>query len=67
MSETVTVTYASPEAMKNAVNDLLGAGIPQEKFYVDEEKLQVKVITPTASKPEIEQLLNRHSTKKTKA
>ena len=63
MSETVTVNYASSDAMKNAVNDLLGAGIPQEKFYVDEEKLQIKVITPTASKPEIEQLLNRHTTK----
>ena len=63
MSETVTVNYASSDAMKNAVNDLLGAGIPQEKLYVDEEKLQIKVITPTASKPEIEQLLTRHTTK----
>ena len=64
MSETVTATYASADAMKNAVNDLLGAGIPQEQFFVDEMKLQVKVITPTAGKPEILELLNRHATQK---
>jgi hypothetical protein len=63
MNETVTVDYASKEAMQNAVNDLLGAGIPQDKFYVDEEKLEIKVITPVASKPEILELLNRHTTR----
>ena len=63
MSETVTVNYASADAMKNAVNDLLGAGIPQEKFFVNSADLQIKVITPVASKPEIEQLLKRHSLK----
>lgn len=63
MSETVTVNYASAAAMKNAVNDLLGAGIPQEKFFVNSNDLQIKVITPEVSKPEIEQLLKRHSTK----
>ncbi|MDY6849539.1 MAG: hypothetical protein AB7F20_04200 [Geoalkalibacter sp.] len=63
MNETVTVDYASKEAMQNAVSDLLGAGIPQDKFYVDEEKLEIKVITPTESKPEILELLNRHTTR----
>lgn len=64
MSTTVTTTYASKDAMKNAVNDLLGAGIPTEKFFTDEENLQVKVITSMSSKPEILELLNRHSTTK---
>ncbi|NOY13053.1 MAG: hypothetical protein GXP51_05035 [Deltaproteobacteria bacterium] len=63
MNETVTVNYASEAAMKNAVADLLGAGIPQDKFFVDDGKLQIKVITPTDSKPEIVELLNRHTTK----
>ncbi len=42
MSTTVTATYASADAMKNAVNDLLGAGIPQEKYFIDESALQIK-------------------------
>jgi len=64
MSATVTTTYASLEAMKNAVNDLLGAGVPNENFFVDEDHLQVKVITSMTTKPEILELLNRHATKK---
>jgi len=63
MNETVTVTYTTADAMKNAVNDLIAHRIPKEKFFVDDEKLQIKVITPKASKSEIEELLNRHSTK----
>ncbi len=60
--ETVTVTanYVSEDAMKNAVNDLVSHRIPEEKFFVDKEKLQIKVITPKATKSEIEELLNRH-------
>lgn len=64
MSTTVTTTYASKDALQNAVNDLLGAGIPNENFFVDQSNFQVKVITPLASKPEVLELLNRHSTKK---
>ncbi len=60
MNVTVTATYPSEDAQKNAVNDLLGAGIPQDKFYVDKSNHQIKVITPVDSKPEILVLLNRH-------
>jgi hypothetical protein len=63
MNETITATYASKNAMKSAVDDLVGVGIPQEKFFVDEGKFQVKVITPTTSKREIEELLTRHTGK----
>ena len=64
MSTTVTTTYTSKDALKNAVSDLLGAGIPQENFFADESALQIKVITSMESKPEILELLNRHSTTK---
>ncbi|MDT8320443.1 MAG: hypothetical protein RQ826_07935 [Xanthomonadales bacterium] len=69
MSETVTVTvtYATADAMKNAVSELVAARIPEEKFFVDKEKLQIKVITPKDTKSTIEELLNRHSTNKTSA
>jgi hypothetical protein len=62
MSETVTATYASADAMENAVNALVAAEIPEDKFYVDKEKLQIKVITPKATKSTIEGLLHQHST-----
>ncbi len=61
MNETVTATFASPEALKNAVNELLGAGIPGEQFFVDKEQNLIKVITPVQSDPEILALLNRHN------
>jgi len=64
MSTTVTATYESTDAMKNAVNDLVGAGIPNENYHIDESSLQIKVITSMNGKPEILELLNRHSTKK---
>ncbi len=61
MNETVTVTYTSADAMKNTVNELVAAKIPEEKFFVDKEKLQIKVITPKATKSTIDELLNRHN------
>ncbi len=64
MSETVTVTYASKDAMKNAVDELLRVGIPHEEYFVDEKKLEIKVITAAETRPEIEELLNMHTTKK---
>ncbi len=59
MNETVTVNYASEEAMDNAVNALVAARIPEEKFFVDKKKLEIKVITPKTSRSTIEKLLNQ--------
>jgi len=61
MNTTVTVNFGSIGALKNAVDDLLGVGIPQEKFYVIKDEKQIKVITPEVSEPEIRELLGRHS------
>lgn len=58
---TVSVTYATADAMKIAVSELVAARIPEEKFFVDKEKLQIKVITPKATRATIEELLNRHN------
>lgn len=61
MNKTVTATYESTEALRNVVGDLLGfAGIPQEQFFVDESKHQIKVITPGDIEPEIMELLKSH-------
>ncbi|WP_020676191.1 hypothetical protein [Geopsychrobacter electrodiphilus] len=63
MNETVSVTYVSVDAMKNAENELIAAQIPEENFFVDKDKLEIKVITPKATKSTIEELLNRHNHK----
>jgi len=59
MSETVTVTYPTNAAMKVAEEELLRVGIPQEKYFLDEEKLEIKVITSKETRPEIEALLKK--------
>jgi hypothetical protein len=61
MNTTVTMSYGSLDSLKNAVDDLIGIGIPQEKFHVIKDDLQLKVITPKASEPEIRELLCRHN------
>lgn len=59
MAETVTVTYPSIDALKVAQDELLRVGIPQEKYFIDEDKLEIKVITSKETRPEIEELLKR--------
>ena len=59
MSETVTMTYPSINAMRIAEEQLLGAGIPQEKYFLNEDKLEIKVITSKEGRPEIEELLQK--------
>jgi hypothetical protein len=58
--KTVTATYESETAVRNVVDELLGIGIPQEKFYAEMAKNQIKVITPEANQPEIVEILKRH-------
>lgn len=58
---TVTATYGSVDSLKNAVDDLLGVGIPQEQFYVIKSDMQIKVVVPKVSEPEIRELLDRHN------
>ena len=61
MNTTVTVSYSSIDSLRNAVDDLLGVGIPQELFHVIKDDLQIKVITPKATEPQIRTLLERHN------
>lgn len=60
MSETITKTYASVEALHNVKEDLVATGIEQEHIFVDEENKQVKVITPKVTEAEILEILGRH-------
>jgi hypothetical protein len=62
MSESVTVTghYSTAGQVKNAREDLVGVGIPQEKIFANEDACELKVMIPASSKPEIQEILNRH-------
>ena len=61
MNTTITMNFDSLGSLRNAVDDLIGTGIPQEQFQVIKDDLQLKVVTPKASEPEILELLNRHN------
>ena len=39
MNTTVTMSYGSLDSLKNAVDDLIGVGIPQEQFFVIKDEL----------------------------
>ncbi|MGV6816211.1 MAG: hypothetical protein ACWA44_02945 [Thiotrichales bacterium] len=60
MSETITKTYASVEALHNVKEDLVATGIEQEHIFVDEANKQIKVMIPNAIEPEILEILGRH-------
>lgn len=60
---TVTATYENADAVRNVVDELLGIGIPQEKFYAEMDKIQIKVITPESNQTEIVEILKRHHPK----
>lgn len=60
MFKTITATYGNKTALTNVVDDLVNDGLPREKVFADEDKLEVKVIVPTATESGITELLNRH-------
>lgn len=60
MSETITKTYQSAEALKNVWEDLVATGIEQEQIFMDKENNQIKVITPAETEAEILEILGRH-------
>jgi hypothetical protein len=61
MNVTITGVFDSATKVKGAEDDLRSTGIPREKIYVDASAMTIKVITPETSKPEILELLGRHS------
>ena len=60
MTETINATYSSVDKAKNAVDDLVSTGIDREKVFLDEDAVQVKVITANVVEPEITEILKRH-------
>lgn len=60
MFKTITATYDNKTALTNVVDDLVNDGLPREKIFADEDRLEVKVMIPTATESGITELLKRH-------
>lgn len=60
MTQTVTAAYGSLGKATNAFDELVSEGYPREKLYLDKGTNEIKVIVPEASRPEVEEILNRH-------
>lgn len=61
MNRTMTGDFDSVGKMKNAMEDLLAAGIDREKLYMDEINMQLKVMVPEDIAREITEILQRHN------
>jgi hypothetical protein len=62
MLMTHTANYDSKATLANVVDDLINdGGIPREQIFADEETLEVKVLIPRTSAPEVSMLLRRHN------
>jgi len=60
MTQTITAAYDSIDKAANAFDELVSEGFPREKLFLDKETNKVKVIVPETSRPETEEILNRH-------
>ena len=60
MTKTVTAVFASADAVRNALDDLVATGIDREKVFADQDNKLVKVMIPDAVESEVKEILNRH-------
>lgn len=60
MAEIITAIYSTPGAATNALEDLIGVGIPREELRIDDAKNQVQVNIANVAEPEIKEILQRH-------
>ena len=60
MLKTITATYASKTTVANVVDELINDGIPREKIFSDDAKMQVKVMVPETGVQGVKEILSRH-------
>ena len=60
MAKSLTARYETQEAARNARDDLIGKGYPNEKVFLHPDSPEIKVITPAATEPEAREILDRH-------
>ena len=60
MTITITASYMSTGAARNAGDELISDGFDQEKVFVDEDAMEVKVMVSGNIRREVEEILQRH-------
>ncbi|MFO7764413.1 MAG: hypothetical protein R6V61_11845 [Wenzhouxiangellaceae bacterium] len=60
MNTTLTGRFEEVDQARVARKDMIAAGIPQEKIYIDEDRQQIKVIIPEAQEPQIREAFKNH-------
>lgn len=60
MTKIVTATYASPDAAKNAHEDLIDTGYPTDTLLYDQKQAHITVKTSADTEREVLEILNRH-------
>jgi len=60
MIKTLTAAYASNDAARNALDELISDGIDREKMYLDTTRAELKVMIPATIEREITEILARH-------
>lgn len=60
MTQTITASYDSSLKARNAFDELVADGFPQESLFLDTERHELKVIINDPGHREVEEILNRH-------
>ncbi len=64
MATTLTATYASAAAARNAHDDLIASGYPREKVFSQKDNPEIKVMSPRDTVREAREILDRHDPSK---
>jgi hypothetical protein len=60
MAKTVTAKFASLDAARNAHEDLIDLGYPDETVFLNRESGDIKVMTSDEGEKEAREVLDRH-------
>jgi hypothetical protein len=60
MSNSIVAVYESEGQVKNAIDDLIATGIPQDEIRSDHDQHRISVVAADTARPEIVEILKRH-------
>ena len=64
MATTLTATYATEPAGRNAYDDLIGSGYPRHKIFRPKDMAEIKVMSPRDTLREAREIIARHEPSK---
>lgn len=60
MNTTLTGRFEQLDQARVAREEMIAAGIPQDKIFIDEDQRQIKVIIPEEQSPQILEIFSSH-------